>query len=562
MYLCTASQHLLKKTLMLNRLFLFITLLTLLCGCAKVVTPVGGPKDTTPPKLLKEQPENANVNFQDGQIKITFDEYFTLNNPNDNVLISPPMHHAPDYKIKGKSLIIKIKDTLQPNTTYNMVFSNCIQDFNENNKLNYYHYSFSTGSAVDSFKIKGDLRDAQTLEPAVDFFVLLYRDNIDSLPLTSLPSYITKTLSNGHFEFEHIGAGSYKIFALKDINANLLFDLPNESIAFQEALVEAYALLKSDTNERGMVRDTLPGVELLSFIEKDSIPRLQRYENPAQGIYQFPYKGALTSFSAVVSENCPDYFQTMSITADTVTWYMKSMVTDTVTVILTANGHSDTVMLKPYKKLGGGGRGTRASNNELGITFSNLGHKYKPLTLNFSYPVRQVDSFPVVIYAPNDTTVAFFSVADTFVKELPLPFEFTDKHKYTIVIPDSVFSGYNGLTHDTLKTQFTAKTERDYGNLQMNYQLPSDAEGSYIAQLWSGNKLIQKNILTCSQSISYAHLEPGNYRISVIHDRNNNGLWDSGCYREKQQPETVKYFRNGISIRAYWDVEETFTIDF
>ena len=204
------------------------TVVLLLSGCAKVVMPTGGPRDTEPAKMLKEDPPSGSVSFSESQIKITFDEFFTLNNPTENILISPPMATAPKYLINGKTLVIKLEDTLHPNTTYNMVFSDCIKDYHEGNTLSYYHYSFSTGPSIDSFSIRGKVLDAATLEGAKDFLVMLYHQDVDSLPFSTLPDYITKSLSNGSFTFDNIAAGNYKLFALKDINANMLYDLPNE----------------------------------------------------------------------------------------------------------------------------------------------------------------------------------------------------------------------------------------------------------------------------------------------------------------------------------------------
>ncbi len=530
----------------------------LLSSCAKVVVPTGGPKDTTPPKMLKEQPANASVNFANPVIKITFDEFFTLNNPNENVLVSPPFEHQPDYKTKGKTLIIKIKDTLQANTTYNMVFSNCIQDYNESNKLNYYHYSFSTGSELDSFKIKGVLQDAKTMDASTDFFVMLYKNDIDSLPLTTRPDYVTKSVSNGSFEFQNIAAGNYKIFALKDINANLLYDLPNEAIAYLDAPIAAYQMPAIDTAKKESIQDSMPDLHLYTFSQTDSVPKLQRYENPTQGIYQFPYSTPIHDFTVKPLGKEIPYFQTMAATADTITWYTKEVLKDTLSYIFTANGHSDTVQIRPYKRLGNGGRGSQTSTNALTVSFSNVGHRYKPLTLNFSYPIKPVDSFPILVYTQRDTIRTTCSVPDTFTKQLPLPLQFEDKKSYTVVIPDSIFWGYNGLTHDTLKSSFTAKTEKEYGNLLMTYQ--KDCAESVIAQLWSGERLLQEDLLNESKQISYQHLDPGIYRVCIIKDRNSNGQWDAGNYHLKQQPEEIIYFQNAINIRAFWDDDETFVI--
>lgn len=535
-------------------------------SCAKVVTPVGGPKDDTPPKILKMQPASANTHYNGDPIKITFDEFVTLNNPNENVLISPPMAIAPDFNLNGKTLVIKFKDTLQPNTTYNMIFSNCVQDYHEGNKLNFFQYSFSTGDALDSFKLKGTLRNAQTLAPSGDFFVMLYKQNIDSLPLTVIPDYVTKSIGNGNFEFKHIAPGEYKIFALKDINSNLKFDLPNEEIAFAFNPVKSYLPPQIDTTDstgatqRITLTDTMPDLYLYTFVEQDSLPKLMRYENPAAGIYQFPYKSAITQFESIALAHGLEHFEQINATRDTVTWYFKTPVTDTLTYLLTADGQSDTVQLKPFKKLGmSGGRGSQTNKQQLNISFANAGHRFNPLTLVFGYPVQPVDSFPIFVCTQRDTIITYCSVPDTFTLSLPLPLKFEDKKNYTVWIPDSIFKGYNGLSHDTLRTQFVCKSVKDYGNLIMHYDISENC-GQIIAQLHKGGKLIQEDILTASQTITYENLPPDQYKISVIKDTNRNGRWDSGNYRKKLQPEEIIHFSTDITIRAFWDDEERMII--
>ncbi len=536
---------------------------SLLCsGCAKIVTPTGGPKDTTPPKVVKTEPQDGTVRFNEKQIKIYFDEFVTLNNPTENVMISPPLAKTPEYLIQGKSLVIRFKEPLQPNTTYNMVFSDCIKDYHESNALNFFHYSFSTGDSLDDYMIRGNILDAKTLAPAKDFYVALYKGDADSLPLTSMPNYVTKSLSDGSFTLKNITQGSYKIFAIKDINSNYQYDLPNEEIAFLEESVTAFRALPDSAADS--LKAMLPMLTLYSFIAADSVQQLSRPENPAAGIYKFPYKVRIVNFSATPVGRVPEYFEIINPTRDTVTWYFKSTLTDTATFILTADERCDTVQLTPYKEKQSTGRGRAQPTRKLNVRFINAGEYQDPLTLEFPYPVRPTDSFCLWLYSQQkdskDTVVYRYSIPDTLLLEMPLPINVTEKKSYFVMIPDSVFFGYNGLTNDTLKTQFSTKSIKDYGTLIMNYQIPNDGK-AYVATLWHKDNIIQEDILTSSKTITYTFLNPDTYRVSVFCDENGNGRWDPGDYRAKRQPEKMFAFPQSISIRAYWDTEETFLID-
>lgn len=535
----------------------------LLAGCAKIATPTGGPKDSTAPKVLKTEPADGTVHFDSKQqIKFHFDEYITLNNPTENVLISPPMSKAPDFSVKGKALVIKFKDTLRENTTYNMVFSDCIKDYHEGNPLNYFHYSFSTGDSLDNYMIRGNLLDAKTLTPVKDFYVLLYKGNDDSLPLTTLPNYVTKTLSDGSFLLKNITQGDYKIFAIKDINSNFRYDLPNEEIAFLEESVTSFRALPDSVADS--LQAELPMLTLYTFTATDTAQKLSRYENPAAGIYKFPYKVRMIDFSAKPMGAEHDYFEVINPTRDTVTWYFKTPLTDTAIYILTTDNHIDTVTLTPFKEKQNLGRGKTAPTKRLLVSFANAGEYHKPLTLQFPYPIRPTDSFSIWVYSQQqdkkDTFELRVAVPDSFVLQLPIPMNVTEKKSYTVMIPDSIFYGYNGLTNDTLTTKFSTKSIKDYGTLIMNYELPNDGK-AYVATLWLKDKILQEDILTSSETITYPFLNPDTYRVSVFCDENGNGRWDPGDYSQKRQPEKMFAFPQNINIRAYWDSEETFKID-
>jgi len=530
--------------------------LALCCArCAKVSMPVGGPKDTTPPKMVAEMPLSGNCNFTAKQIKITFDEFFTLNNPNANVLISPPLNKQPEYTLRDKSLIIRFKDTLRPNTTYNMLFSDCIQDFHEGNKLNFYHYCFSTGPQIDNYMLQGSVQDARMMESESGYFVMLYRGTADSLPLTTLPDYVTKSVTDGSFLFSNITPGNYQVFALKDINSNLLYDLPEESVAFCDSPQSAFQAPPKDSTGRMPGLDSLHRMILRSFVASGQQPKLLRYENPAPGVYKFPYKSSFNSFSATFPYRKMDFFQQINASSDTVTWYAKSTPVDTFTVVLCSDDQRDTVLVKPQKAKAG--RGMVEEKSTLSVKAADVGHFYKPMRLLFSYPVRPADSVQVFVCTSKDTQSVYCSVPDSFVIQLPL--QLPDLKKYAVIIPDSSFWGYDGQTHGQLRFDVQRKTEKDYGNLIVNFFLPEDSVG-YYAELWKGNSVIERHRLLASCKMEYPMLEPGAYKLSVYRDDNGNGRWDVGDYAQKRLPERVFWFPLEITIRAFWDDEELFDL--
>ncbi len=564
-----------KSLLMKYRVGLFLSLMLLLAGCAKIVTPVGGPKDTTPPKILKESPANHSTLFDKKNIKITFDEFVVLNNPSQTVIVSPPLDQKPDLSISGKSVIIKLPDSLRSNTTYSIVLSETIKDFTEGNPLSIYTYDFSTGDYIDSFMLNGNVKDAVTLGASKDVYVFLYDRDIDSLPLSTRPTYLTKTNASGKFTFNNIKPGKYKIFALNDINNNLIFDLPNESVAFLDTMVEAQNKPVASDSLKEEKIDKNKGLEVIDkkeiglamFTERNKNQSLAKYINTTENIYIFPYTTDFNSFSARFMEGQElSYFQIISDSRDSVYWYLKEALTDTALYEFTVdNQHIDTVKLTPFKKAAKstGARRKTTEKNPLNVSLSNKENIFQPLTLNFSYPVKP-GQFDIVIYkrlkSGNDTMVKTVQIPDTFVKSLPINFAFEEKLPYSVFIKDSVIWGYNGQTNDSIKVSFTTKTEKDYGNLQINYSI-SDPSCQYLVYLLNNRgNIIKTDILSTDQSITYPHLDPGNYKIKVVKDHNNNGRWDTGNYRQKLQPEEIFFFDKSINIRGYWDIEEDFEL--
>lgn len=537
--------------------FCILSLIVLFASCAKVVMPVGGPRDVAPPTVVKCVPENGSTHFSAKNIKITFDEFVVLNNPSENIIISPPLSHQPKYVMKEKTLIINILDSLIDNSTYNIVFSNGIKDYTEGNLLPIYQYSFSTGEFIDSATMSGVLLDAQTQKPVSNVSVCLYEHDIDSLPLTTLPNYLTKTQSNGAFSFSNIKDGKYKVFAVSDINSNFIFDLPNEGIAFLDTLYSSCLDIRSDSLKNSPL-------VLRYFIEEDTIQRLTAITSKAKGIYRFAYKLPVSDFRVeTLAGETASYFTQLSPSRDTVSFYFKEEVLDSIYLLLLTENRIDTVLVEPYKAPLRQGRGKKSGEPTLQVRELYSGDLFKPLTLQFSYPIRPIDSFPVTfikkLKSRNDAIIVHYSVPDSFVLQLPLLFSYEEKCNYAVQIADSVFYGYDGTTHDSLTFEFMSKSTRDYGNLQMNF-IVNEGNHYLIYLLDAKDREVREDLITSSSELIYNNLVPGNYKIKVVHDLNKNGKWDTGNYKKKCQPEPIYYFEKPIQIRGYWDLEEEFRI--
>lgn len=531
--------------------FLYIILLLLLHGCAQIVTPTGGPRDVTPPSVVKEQPPQGTTNYAGKSVRITFDEFITLNNPLENIIFSPPLATAPNYKIKGKSLVIEWKDTLLPDKTYNIILSNAIKDYTEGNPLSIYQYAFSTGDEIDTASIQGRILNAETREPQKDLFIFLYDQFEDSLPIMAQPQYLTKSKADGSFLFKNISEGKYKIFALQDMNGNLRFDLPGEGIAF---LDEPVMTNQKDTIELSFFTEDQQRFQITPL----SVNRNGEYRFKLNKPCVFPKKNSLRLLTSRDLHFYPEW----GAVGDTLTLFTTPLSEDTASIVITIPEYQfiDTLILTPYKPVSTGLWGRTATPPPAQVSALHAGSLYEPLTLQFDPPVTPTPNLPCTLISKDkeseDTTFHTLSTEQPITRMLPVEYPFEPGKEYTLLFRDSLFQGYHGRMNDSVQIRFKMKTERDYGSLSILYHFENQ-DCSYIVELLdSKGKIVNRQILTESQRVDYKHLTPGNYKVRFIFDRNRNGKWDTGNYLEKIQPERILRHDSQFTVRGFWELEE------
>lgn len=226
----------LNRRKVLFRYFILLSIAIICWTCAQQGSPSGGPRDEDPPIVLECDPPNYSTRFEAEKVLITFDEFIVLDNVNQQLTVSPPMEEKPEVRLRKKTIIIKFMELLKDSTTYTLNFGSSIKDLHEGNKLLNYEYVFSTGDVLDSLSVKGTLKYARDLsDPEESITVMLYNDLRDSVPLTDIPLYVGRSDDSGVFSINNLRPDLYKVFALKDGNSNLLFDLPTEEIGFLDS---------------------------------------------------------------------------------------------------------------------------------------------------------------------------------------------------------------------------------------------------------------------------------------------------------------------------------------
>ncbi len=199
----------------ISALFAALVIVILMnASCANIISPNGGPRDSLPPRLVFALPKDSSVKITPKEITLNFNEYVTLFNVNENLIISPTLKNNPiaDYKLKVVTL--KIKDSLDPNTTYSINFGNAIRDVNEGNIIQDFTYVFATGSHLDSFTYKGKVLIAETGKVDSTLLVILHQNLADSAITKERPRYYTKINGKGEFVFNNLPSGTFRAYVL------------------------------------------------------------------------------------------------------------------------------------------------------------------------------------------------------------------------------------------------------------------------------------------------------------------------------------------------------------
>ena len=565
--------------------------------CANAVAPTGGPKDTTPPKVVVAVPENNSTSFIGRKIEITFDEFVTLENANQNMLFSPPLAEKPDIKLKDKTLVIRFKGPLADNTTYTIHFGAAIKDLHEGNQFKDYVYSFSTGDHIDTLCIKGKVLNADDKKPVEDVYVSLYaeREGLDSLPTSIIPDYITKTDKDGQFLLSGLADKRYLLFALKDANNNMYFDQPNEVVAFLDTLVPAsfpqtLQAKTVDTNAVVLHTDTLDMVTndtivipadsvekpvtrvfdqkaldltLLMFTEVDSTQMLLEKKLVEEGLLRFVFRHPAKEAVVMTPEMLPDTFNLVTMHSaqyDTVWWYFTPKVKDSLWVQVkydTVINDSSRYSLKFKDK-----KARNKKPEPLTVTNNTLGQGgLKPgetLVLKFSEPIVDYQMRDSAIFKC-DTTVFYdtlaFEQADEYGMKYRLVNHIAADTNYSIEVPDSVFFGIRGRTHAPIKVDFHYLRDDEYGNIYITV-VPPKGMRQVVVQLTDENgKVLKQECITQEQEVMFEYLMPAKYKLRAILDADGNGKWSTGNYRRHVQPETIIDYKNVLEIRAGWDVD-------
>lgn len=536
-----------KKVAVFTKNLPVVIAILMFWGCANMKRPEGGPRDLTPPKLVRAIPENMTRNFKAKQITLEFDEFFKLTNQYQEISMSPVQEKLPEYNIRGQSLVIDFKDTLQKNTTYVINFGKAIADVNESNALKNFTYVFSTGPHIDSLSISGSVTNTQTQEKEKDIAVLLYPLSKDTaFYKKKKPAIFALTDSSGNFSLNNLKEDKYRIYALKESAPNKIYDNESELVGF----------IKDTIN---LTKDTA-NIQLRLFQQEPTNFRFvdRRFDADGKILLAFNKQLQRPTVKIISPANLDNQkILEFSSKRDTALMYMRTMDFDSVSIQVADNNKPiDTVTLRKSRK----------ESFKKGVTLSfNTGsdNKLKPGTdmlITSNLPIETVNSTLMTLKEDSATVTGFTITKDSTSRRLSMKYRWKQGVTYQLAIADDALTDLYGNKNKAAVKKFDIDKPENYSQLTLKITVP-EPNKNYVIQLYRDEKnILRTDVINKNSSVVYNNYINGKYHVKVIYDANKNGKWDSGNVKESRQPENIWLYDKEITLRPNWDAEEAITI--
>ena len=450
-----------------NKIIFSVFATIFFCSCANIIPPSGGLKDTLAPVLVAAFPKDSTLNFSAKKIVLTFDEYIEIKEIQQNVVMNPLPKSQPEIDSKLHNVIVSLKDSLEPNTTYTINFGNAIKDVNEGNIAKNKTYIFSTGKTIDNNIITGNVIVAKNGKIDSTLIAVLHNNLSDTAIIKIKPKYLVKLDGKGNFKFTNLPKATFNLFIL-----------PNDYSKKYDDSTKLFAFLSTPIT----TTDSITNFNLLTYREEEIIEKITQQKQE--------------------------------------------------------DGKTKTI-------------------EKLRITTSLANNKYDvldtALILSFNKKIRLKNIDSIILVDTNYIKIKGAKVEfDSINNVIIIKNNFELNTKYIVVVgKNTVADTLENILSKADTTRFTTLNETDYGNIKIRCNTKND---NAVLQIVSNGKLYMSLPIT-TNVISKKLFKPGDYELRILIDENKNGVWDTGNYKQKKQPEKVIALNTKLLVKANWDNE-------
>lgn len=586
---------------MIKRYISLLFSILIIYACATVQSPTGGEKDEKAPILYESNPADQSINFKGTEIRLFFNEWMKLEQIQNELIITPREEIDYEANLKKQELIILLEKPLKDSTTYTFNFREALKDITEGNLWENPVIAFSTGPFLDSLEFKGQVENVFTHQAQKDFLVGLYDANYDSADLRQgKPVYFTTTDENGNYRFRNLKAGDYRLYTFRDSNNDLINNSQSEAFGFHSEIISLY--------------DSIGNIELTTYKRNEDTLKLKKY-SPVGKDFIIQYNKGIKDYSLINPIDSSQYIYANDVEKSKyIKVYRENFLqldyeTDSVLLIShvidsTYNNRTDSVyvkfresrvtndsikiLTKPEGKITSG-----IQEFELSTTKPIFDINYDSIQIRYdSIPVYRIDNKNVKISANKknisiltkldksqveatiDSITAYLSTlnTDTTTNENDSVSNETDtlsknlsenkqlynsnntsnskKSNLNLYIGQAAFIGIEKDSSKSSSTKIEFKEAEEYGIIKGKV---IGAEVPFVVELLDEEFNVLDSISN-QEEYTFQYVEPGDYKLRLLKDENNNQKWDAGNPFTLKESEKYIFLNELITVKANWEV--------
>lgn len=598
-------------------LLALIGLTSLIAACANQgAGPDGGPYDETPPHIVGMTAPERLQNGKRTKFSLVFNELIKVDNPTEKIIVSPPQIETPEIKVSGRRITVELLDSMRPNTTYTVDFSDAITDNNEGNPLGQYTYIFSTGQTTDTMQMSGYVLNAEDLEPVKGILAGLYQQHHDSVFALRAFDRVARTDASGFFSIKGVAPDrDYRLYALQDADGDFHFTQPSEMLGFlhNDLRAGAFRDTRYDTLWVDSVRyDSIRIIPYTHFTPDDLVVRAFKVDVNTRHYLkaQRDVPEWFTTFFTGPSRKRPTiqglnfdarkaFVVNASAGNDTLTYWLADTTLlrqDTLRFAYTYDNwddslaqmlpKTDTLELVPKTTFA-----KRAANEakelekwnkqrekrekrgdfsksqppmvalQLRADVSSSLVPNRNILIQFDQPLQHFDTKKLHLRLKKDSTYHDAPYAlDTVPNNIlayRLRAEWRPGQEYQLVIDSAAMTSLYGRVNLATDNKFSIAKLEDFGTVFLSL---SNAHESTVVQLLGSDGKPVAQAPTKNGRAEFYYVQPGRYYLRCFFDRNGDGKWTTGSWSPRRDPEEVYYFPKEIEVRANWDLNESWDV--
>ena len=540
---------------MKTQFFLILLTVCVLCiSCAKQSSPMGGPQDEDPPKLISSTPADQSTSISPEKIVLTFDEYVGLENANKGVVITPKINKdLVEFTALKNTITVLLKQELEDSTTYVFDFQKSVVDISERNPAEKLKLVFSTGTQIDSLSLSGSLRFpySEQSEDYRNVLVGIYPLNDSTDVFTAPPYYLAQVDTMGNFNLSNLKAGSYRAYAWRDNNGNLKaeskseeYDFLPDTIHLNPSSIDSafFNLSKADLTPIKILRTTNFGKNFDVILNRNPVKTTIEVDGLGENLF--------------------------FVQGDKrIRLYPKTARTDSIPLKLTIQ---DSVGFSKDSLVWAKFPASERKPEKLSVEVNSGKSFYQSLNmkLTFNKPIASIRLDSLRLQADSvfiPVRKEMLSFADSSMRDVLRIQAFVpdsiDSDLITLVAADSTFQDIEGAVNEKPLQANYKKLERK----ELADGISGEIQGAaapLVVQLVNGKKEVAYELIVDKgNKFSFSLLEPGTYSLRILEDRNGNQIWDPSNYKMRKSAERIFYYEGedktrDLVVRGGWTIED------